>query len=213
MSYDSPDSLPGGLEVEKPDAQGCRWCFVAYAEEDVQWIKESTPVALVVAIEEGSENGHKHFQGYVKWSSNKRFKWLVDRSFKVDGKHSIHWYRAKGPEWKCRRYIVDVEAYMRDEPRAHKKTQGDVIVDFGCEVMLDSDAPVDVRVVKALVDGAELYQVFRDNPMHFYHNSSKIEKLHSYITTWREMGVQYKPSGYSKEARRGYKRPRPEPDS
>lgn len=192
-------------DAPREDAQGCRWVFTAYAEEDIAWIRESTPLALCVARETGSENGATHYQGYVKWGTNRRWSWWLKRAHRgPDGKHSLHWALAKGPEWKCRRYIVDVAAYMRDEPGAHSKEQGEVLVDFGCEVVLDKSAPADVRVVKAIVDGAALYQVFRDNPMHFYHNSHKIERLHAHVQAWREQGVDYKPAGYEKE----YKRPR-----
>lgn len=78
-----------------------------------------------------------------------------------------------------------------------------MIHDYGCEVILDESAPTDQRVVKALVDGARLSQIFRNHPMYFFHNCRKITDLHGHICSWRENGEEYNPSEYV-----DYKKPR-----
>lgn len=174
-----------------PDAQGKRWCLTLYDEDDVALLKAATPVALVIALEEGTEEKREHYQVYVKFASNKRWSW-----FKRTFSSSAHWELAKTPEWACRRYIVDVEAYLRESPQAHPKAQGQVLVDFGCQVHYSAHLEQDQRIVKAMVDGATEWQLFKDNPMYFFHQGRKISDLHAKMTAWREMGVDYKPDSY-----------------
>lgn len=65
-----------------------------------------------------------------------------------------------------------------------------------------------MRVVKAIVDGARLSAIFKQNPMYFYHNCRKIKDLHELRASWNDMGEDFKPSDYVEESRRGYKKPR-----
>ena len=108
------------------DSQGRRWTFTFYDDSDVSRLKEEIVDALVIVLEKGTKEQHEHFQGYVKFASNRRWSW-----WKKTFSQSAHWELAKTPEWCCRRYLVDVEAYLKESPQAHFKEQGQVLVDFG----------------------------------------------------------------------------------
>lgn len=193
--------------------QGRRWCFTFYTEEDVARLREEPLDALVIAREEGTEAKHTHYQGYCKFTSNRRGSWWFDRfhrSSSAEGgdsrERSAHWELAKGPEWTCRRYIVDVAAYLRDNPDAHAKEQGEVIVDFGCEVHVPHEDDVTVHVIKMLVEGARLSQVFRAHPRFFFHNCRKINDMQAHIKAWHEAGEEYRPERYESPPRKRYKK-------
>lgn len=116
---------------------------------------------------------------------------------------------AKYPEWTARRYIVDVESYLRDNPEAHFKTQGVVIHDYGCAVELPDGASTTVKCVKAIGDGCKLVQLWRAHPIYFYHNYRKLKDLHEFLQGQRELGEDVKPTNYDEEPK--YKRRRVEP--
>lgn len=205
MSQD-PNGSP--TESRSRDVQSTRWCLTIYREKDYEkFMEDPGKVALVVAKEEGTKEKHDHYQIYVKYRSNKRWSHFKKMfSNEEDVSYSAHWEKAKGLEWHCRRYIVDVAAYLRDNPRAHAKTQGVVLHDYGCDVMVDTEAPIDVRVVKMIVGGARLHEVFRENPMFFFHNSYKVRTLFDYVTEWRASSYPFDPAEYESYKRRGIKR-------
>lgn len=170
-----------------------------YSEEDYAWLKSQPLEALVAARERGTENGNEHYQVYCKFPSNRRWSWWKKNlPSSAAGKCTAHWVLASGREWRCRRYIVDVEAYMRDNPGAHAKTQGEILDDFGCEVHLDESVDTDVKIVKGIVDGAALHQIFRENPLYYFHNAKKIKELYGDVASWRESGLDFKPQAYKK---------------
>lgn len=186
---------------DKKDAQGCRWCFTFYSEEDVAKLRQFPLDALVLAREQGSENKAEHFQGYVKFSTNRRWSWW-QRTFHCHedaSRNSAHFELAKGREWQCRRYIVDVAAYLRDNPEAHFKTQGEVLYDFGCEVFVERDCTPQVRVIKMVVEGARLSQIFKEHPVFFFNNYRKISDLDSCVKSWRESGEDFTPASIEEE--------------
>lgn len=189
------------MSVQHKDVQGRRWCFTFYNEDDLSKLRENPLDALVVALEEGSEAKKEHFQGYCKFGSNRRWSWWK-RTFHSEDRADAHWELANGPEWKCRRYIADVESYLRDEPGAHAKTQGRVLFDFGCEVVLDESASPTLRVIKMIVDGAKTSQIFRTHPVFYFHNCRKITDLVTHVQAWRDAGEDFKPEKYDEEPRR-----------
>lgn len=183
------------------DTQGKRWCFTFYDADDLRILREHPHTALCVAKEEGTEEKREHFQGYVKFETNKRFSWWK-RVFHTPARCSAHFELANGPEWKCRRYIVDVAAYLRDQPGAHPKTQGEILHDYGCEALVDEISRPEVRVIKMLVDGAALSQIFRACPVFFFHNGRKITDLQQHIQVWRESGEDFRPIAYEPPRKR-----------
>lgn len=209
-----PHSLTGPMsQPSQKDVQGRRWCFVFYEESDLEKLRLNPLEALVVALEEGTENKRQHYQGYVKFSSNRRWSWW-SRTFhchpEESGLNSAHWDLAKGPEWKCRRYIVDVAAYLASPDCDHQKTQGEVLFDYGCEVRVpDSDSP-GLRCLQMLTAGACMHQLFKEHPWFFFQNSRKLADMHGYLIAWRESGVDYEPQASAWEAaRKRYKRAPP----
>lgn len=62
--------------------------------------------------------------------------------------------------------------------------------------------------MKGLVDGAPLWQLFKENPLYFYHNCRKITDLQGHIQVWREQGVDFKPGRYDDYVKRTYKKAR-----
>lgn len=197
---------------KKKDEQSCRWCFTFYNEDHVARLRQFPHVAFVVALEDGTENKRQHYQGYVKFPSNKRWSWW-QKVFHSEEDKSAHWEAAKGPEWKCRRYIVDVQAYLRDNPDAHFKTQGSVIHDYGCEVHVDSaGASVQVKVIQMCVEGAKKWQIFREHPVFYFHNNRKIRDLIEDMDRWRDEGAEFRPKSYD-EPRKRIKASPPEEES
>lgn len=199
---------------DKKDEQGARWCFTFYHEDDLGRLREFPHVALVVAREEGSDNKGVHLQGYIKFSNNKRWSWWK-RMFHCHSeasRNSAHWELAKGREWKCRRYIADVAAYLRDNPEAHFKTQGEVLHDYGCEVYVDKDASPLVQVIGMVVRGAKMSQIFKEHPVFYFHNYRKINDLRECVSGWKHDGDDFQPVEIKDEpSKKRYKKDPPPP--
>ena len=192
-----PTVIPSDFAKYK-DVQGRRWCYVAYDQKYFDWLHAQHPTAHVAAWEIGGTGGARHIQGYIKFQSNKRWSWFYSNCPKdSEGKYAMGWELAKGPEWHCRRYIVDVEAYLRSPQCTHQKTQGDIIVDTGCEVMLTDTGDQTSDVIQSMVNGAEPYQIFKEHPRYYFIHYNRVHNLHEKITQWKRDGLDYVPSDYA----------------
>lgn len=183
------------------DVQGRRWCYVAYDIKYFDWLQAQHPVAHVAAWEIGGTGGARHIQGYIKFQTNKRWSWWFSNVPKdAAGKYSIGWKLANGAEWQCRRYIADVAAYLASPQCDHHKTQGEIIIDQGCEPMLYQTGDQTADVVQSLANGAEPYQIFKEHPRYYFIHYNRVHNLHERIVQWKREGLDYMPTDF-KEGR------------
>lgn len=189
------------------DQQGRRWCYVAYDIKYFDWLQAQHPIAHVAAWEVGGTGGARHIQGYIKFKTNRRWSWFSSNVPKdSEGKYSMGWKLAVGPEWKCRRYIADVAAYLASPDCTHQKTQGDIIIDNGCEPMLFQSGDQTADVVQSLANGAEPYQIFKEHPRYYFIHYNRVHNLHEKIGQWKREGLDFMPTDFSD---RRYKKPKP----
>lgn len=142
-----------------------------FGEDDVARIKALTECrALVIGEEICPTTGKLHFQGYVRFGSNKRFSWWKNQF------PSVHVEVRKGTE-------VEASEYCRKGRK--------LLVDYGCQVDVPKTGSDEVHVLDLLEAGAPLYQIYRAHRVFFFRNSKRITDLEALMVSWRQCGYVF----------------------
>lgn len=187
------------------------WCWTFYREADVERLRANPHQAFVCAKEVGGVGGMEHYQGYVRFANRQRWSWF-EHNFKGFAEHPTelgedgkpkrywnHWEARKGTEPQARQYIVDVEGYLKT-PRAHPKTQGEVLFDYGCQVESRPADSEELEMVYMVADRAPRWQIFKEHPLLYFKRRRDVIGLEEDVLGWHGDGVDYHPRNRYKKA-------------
>lgn len=144
----------------KKDLQGRSWCVTLWSEEDAKRLNEDPSVKAIVIGKEVCPTTHKdHWQGYVRFGSNKRFSWWK-REYPT-----AHVVLRRGTEQEAAEYC---------------RKEGSVLCDRGCQVDVPQGDPTEVAL-EMIEQGAPLWQVYQANRKFFFHNYRKVKDIKEFI--------------------------------
>lgn len=148
------------VEPMKGGEQARSWCFTAWTEEEAQKIAHEDGVkAICIGKEICPTTGKEHYQGYIRFATNKRFSWWK-REYPT-----VHVERRRGAEHEA-------AAYCRKENQ--------VMIDRGCQLpTLDKD-PTE-NALDMMEKGISLHHVYLANRKWFFHNYQKIKNILPFI--------------------------------
>lgn len=151
------------------DLQCRAWCITLWTMEDVNSLQKHEGIkAICIGKEICPTTGKEHYQGYIRFATNKRFSW-----------------------WKKNYPTAHVEPRCGTEPEAadYCRKDREMIVDSGCQVEATGDDPCE-RALSMIESGSDMYSVYRDNRKWFFHNYHKLKAIREFLHQRKKIKYQ-----------------------
>lgn len=164
------------------------WCFTSFDADALEGIYTVDGVIILcIAREYAPSTGREHYQGYIRFATQRRLSALMKIA------PGVHWEVRRGTEQHAVEYIVDVEAYNRRHPDLPPKEQGDILVRRGKPaVQVSYNMKPLERAADMISRGAPLWQVHKEiGPYTFMMHAQKLRYYSDQIAEWRENGINF----------------------
>lgn len=159
----------------RTEPQGKSWCYTAYDYEDVLRLTENLPVEAHVCGEETCPTtGKTHWQGYIRFKTNKRLAW-----------------------WKkvCPRVHVEIRKGTESAAAEYCRKENNVKIDFGVRddpIVTDGESEEDI-VVKKILCGVPMGVIMRDHWKIVHYKGFRIRPTYQLVKDLMRDGTFEKP--------------------